>query len=126
MHREPWYRAGVIAIVVCAIAPIVASIAALAPLPDTIPLHFDLDGNVNRWGSKWELVPVGGLMALVNALMLVFYVKAEALDRMNLMNAPGPNKATTGRIILIACSVILDVIFLCCIVAIVASIGNAS
>ena len=125
MHREPWYRAGIIAIVVCAVVPIAAALVALAPMPDTVPLQFDLQGNVNRWGSKWELLLIGGVIALVEALMLVFYIKADTLDRLNLMNAPGPNRASSGRIILVACCVACDIIFLCCIVAIAATITNA-
>jgi uncharacterized membrane protein len=38
-------------------------------LPDRVPMHFDLQGNVNRWGSPDELWMMLGLM-LFNLLLL--------------------------------------------------------
>ena len=25
-------------------------------MPATVPTHFDMDGNANNWGSKWDLL----------------------------------------------------------------------
>ena len=128
MQREPRYWAGIIAIVVCAIVPVAAAAAAFAMLPDTvIPLHFDAHGTIDRWGSKDEIsfLPLSGLFALVYAIMLVFYMKADVLAQRGLMHIPGPDKGRNGRIVVVACCVICDVVLLCAIFAGTATIMNA-
>lgn len=37
------------------ILPLVISIAILPILPDQIPAHYGINGEVDRWGSKWEI-----------------------------------------------------------------------
>lgn len=126
MGRTPFYRIGIIVLVICAIIPIVLCVAAVAMLPDVVPMHFDFSGSVNRWGSKYELFLVGGIMAAVNVMMLVFYVKAEALKRFGLLNAPGPDEVRNGRIILVAAGVIVDIIFVVVIIAIAGTAFSAA
>lgn len=38
-------------------------------IPDTVPMHYDLQGQIDRWGSKYEslIIPVG--MIILYALM---------------------------------------------------------
>lgn len=38
------------------ILTVLSTILMLFVLPDTVPVHFDINGNVDRWGSKLELL----------------------------------------------------------------------
>lgn len=79
--------------------PLVVTAVSMAFLPDTIPVHYGVEGTVDRWGSKYEcfIFPVitfvmGGLLLLCS--WLTPCVKAE-----------GSEKA--GRIALIAGIILL-------------------
>ena len=52
--------------------PLIVTAVMLQFLPDKIPMHFDMAGNVNRWGSKAEsfLLPV--IMLLLTLMMTLF------------------------------------------------------
>ena len=41
---------------VLALLPLAAAVCALFVLPDQIPAHYDLSMNVDRWGSKFEVL----------------------------------------------------------------------
>ena len=125
MVRTPLYRAGFFVLVICTIIPLVATACVVVTLPDIVPLHFDLEGNINRWGSRWELFVVGGIMAAVNLVDLVCYAKAETLKRYNLLNAPGSNEIRNARIILVVTGVIVVIVHLAVLALIVSSIANA-
>lgn len=47
---------------------IVYTIAIWSQLPDQVPAHYNAAGDVNRWGSKWELI----LLPVIAALLAVF------------------------------------------------------
>lgn len=34
--------------------PLAVTAAALTVLPDQVPMHYDLAGEIDRWGSKYE------------------------------------------------------------------------
>lgn len=110
MGRSPLYRAGIVVIAACIVVPIVSALAFALAMPDTVPLHFDFEGNVNRWGSRWELLVIGLIMALVNAMMLACYIGAERLKALNLLNAPGRDDVRTGRIILAIAAVFIVIV----------------
>ncbi len=47
-------------------------------LPDTVPMHYDVQGNIDRWGSKYEqlILPVVTIaMSLFIQLIIVYYEK---------------------------------------------------
>ena len=71
---------------------------AALPLPDTMAMHFGLDGAPDRWGSKFELLIVGGIMSGANLLMALMYWKIEALFAMGLVN--GIKTVRGARIVL--------------------------
>lgn len=55
--------------------PLVVTAVSMAFLPDTIPVHYGVEGTVDRWGSKYEcfIFPVitfvmGGLLLLCSWL----------------------------------------------------------
>ena len=83
MKPREWL--GWIALVLLPLAIDFAMLAAL-PLPDTMAMHFGLDGAPDRWGSKFELLIVGGIMSGANLLMALMYWKIEALFAMGLVN----------------------------------------
>ena len=39
---------------ISAIIPVVVTSVVLQFMPDVIPMHHDLEGNTDRWGSKTE------------------------------------------------------------------------
>lgn len=50
------------------LAGIVYTFAIWSQLPDQVPAHYNAAGDVNRWGSKWELI----LLPVIAALLAVF------------------------------------------------------
>lgn len=59
---------------VFAIITLISSIIAIFMLPDTVAVHFDQYGVVDRWGSKYEIL-------ILPAIMIVTYVVFEFLIR---------------------------------------------
>lgn len=95
MKPREWL--GWIALILLPLAIDFAMLAAL-PLPDTMAMHFSLDGAPDRWGSKFELLIVGGIMSGANLLMALIYWKIEALFAMGLVN--GIKTVRGARIVL--------------------------
>ncbi|MBR5947741.1 MAG: SdpI family protein [Clostridia bacterium] len=54
---------------------IVVSAVLLTFLPDTVPLHYDFNGNIDRYGSKYELLLFPGIMLLTGAIFLIVALK---------------------------------------------------
>ncbi|MGG0670711.1 DUF1648 domain-containing protein [Lederbergia citrisecunda] len=50
------------------LAGIVYTIVIWSQLPDQVPAHYNAAGDVNRWGSKWELI----LLPVIAALLAIF------------------------------------------------------
>ncbi len=48
-----------------------ATAVSLRFLPDSIPMHYDIQGNVDRFGSKYELFIFPGVMALLGVIAAV-------------------------------------------------------
>lgn len=90
--------------------PLVAYGIATMFLPETVPLHFGLDGTPNRWGSKFELLVIGAILSGVNVICALCYVFAPALKRMGLLNAPKNNDVGIARVILLISAGIIDVV----------------
>ena len=55
------------------LVPLAVAAASLGSLPDTVAMHVD------RYGSKYELLPIACLLALPNLLLMLASWKAEAL-----------------------------------------------
>ena len=63
---------------IISLIPLIVTLFVLNILPESVPMHFDSDGNVNRMGSKYEqlLFPVIILaLALWFTLMMSFFKK---------------------------------------------------
>lgn len=56
---------------------LIMTIFSLLCLPDTIPLHYDSAWNVDRYGSKYELLLMPGITVLVSWLLGVFWRNRE-------------------------------------------------
>ncbi|MFC5601720.1 DUF1648 domain-containing protein [Sporosarcina koreensis] len=54
-------------------AGIVHLIAVWGQLPDQVPAHYNAAGEVNRWGSKWELI----LLPIIAAILAIFMTFLE-------------------------------------------------
>ena len=61
---------------VFALAPLAALAILYGSLPDQVPLHWGLDGAVDRYGSKAELLLLG-LIAPAMALLFMFLPKLD-------------------------------------------------
>lgn len=58
--------------------PLVGTSVALLFIPDRVPMHYDITGSVDRWGSKYEelIFPVIVLaFALFWTLLIIYYKK---------------------------------------------------
>ncbi|HMR91650.1 MAG TPA: SdpI family protein [Chitinophagaceae bacterium] len=49
-------------------------------LPDTVPLHFNIKGEPDRYGSKTELLVVMGVMLVVNILVYLLLTNIHRID----------------------------------------------
>jgi uncharacterized membrane protein len=55
-----------------------STLIAMAFLPDIIPVHFDIHGDVDRWGSKYELLIIPATLSLIWGIgekSITFFVK---------------------------------------------------
>lgn len=61
--------------------PILSSIVAIMQLPQDaqIPMHWNAQGQVDRFGSPWDMLPVSFIMAACNSLLAVSYVFIDKL-----------------------------------------------
>ena len=76
--------------------PLVVTLAALLVLPAEIPVHYNAAGEVNRWGSKYEML----LLPLITLLMGAFLLK---VSRWSEQKAPGNRTA----VLAIGCGALL-------------------
>ena len=63
------------------VAPIACGFVASGLFPEgsLVPLHWNMQGEVDRWGSPWEMVPLGFVMAFVNLMLAISYRFSDAL-----------------------------------------------
>ena len=60
--------------IVILVIVLVGTLAALSIMPDTVPVHFDIHGVADRWGSKYEMLIMPGCMLG----MLAFWIGIDA------------------------------------------------
>ena len=58
-----------ILIVILAVAPILMVLSVYSKLPAQVPMHWGIDGNVDRYGDKIELFLLAGMNILMLAMM---------------------------------------------------------
>lgn len=47
-----------------------ASAVLLTLLPDTVPLHYDFNGNIDRYGSKYEMLLFPGILLITGCVFI--------------------------------------------------------
>lgn len=63
---------------------IAASAVLLMLMPDTVPMHYDFNGNIDRYGSKYEMLLFPGIMLLMGCIfLLVARNERKKADRSN-------------------------------------------
>lgn len=110
------------AIVAAPFAIAAGVIALLPPGIEQVPLHFDLEGNANRYGSPLELYVIAAIMGGANLLMFAMYLFSDALYDRGLVH--GVSRRTT-RPLLLGTGVFLDLVFVFCMISIFAQIQSA-
>ena len=106
------WRFGLPALVVLTILPLLVCAGAALVMPDIVPMHIGLNGEVNSWGTKEEfLLLLGGVSLFCNILCSLCYVFAPTLKRYNLLNSP-KDSITIARWILLGTMVFLDVLII--------------
>lgn len=64
---------------VLAFAPLITACAALPFTSELIPAHFGIDGQIDRWGSRWELLVLPVVVA-VFAVVMAVWIRRDGLD----------------------------------------------
>lgn len=79
--------------------PLVVDLAALQYLPDKIPVHYGMDNQVDRWGSKYEIL----LFPIITILMGYFLLAISRLAAKQEEHGENNKKITivTGILVLI-------------------------
>ncbi len=60
------------------------TLVAISDMPDMIPVHFDMSGVADRWGSKYEMLITPGTMAL----MLGLWFGCDGIFRKKAVDSP--------------------------------------
>ena len=79
-----------------ALLSLIGTAALLPLLPESVPMHYDLAGNVDRWGSKYEnlIFPILILLIALILTLLINYYEKKARDRDKVAHA---STATTSQ-----------------------------
>ena len=64
-------RAATIILLVLCVLPFVITAIGMQFLPDSVPMHYDFAGNVDRWGSKYENYILAAVFSGSGLLMLL-------------------------------------------------------
>lgn len=60
-------------LIIVALVPSIIYIYCYESLPDEVPMHYDANGNITRYGDKSEIL----LIPLINILMLIIWIFLE-------------------------------------------------
>ena len=77
------------------LVPAVWLLISWKKIPATVPLHFNLEGEVDRYGSKNELVLLVGILTVVNILV---YLLLTNISRFDPKKGAGTNKENMRRL----------------------------
>ncbi|MGN0135651.1 SdpI family protein [Anaerotignum sp.] len=58
-----------ISMLILSVLPLLMVLAVYSRLPEQVPMHWGIDGTVDRYGAKWELFFLAGLNILLGILM---------------------------------------------------------
>ena len=87
-------------------------------LPASIPMHFDLEGNADRYGSRYELLT---MILILTALNVAIYLLLPNIYRIDPKKYAGENKS---RLYHIACAVVIFLAAVLCMIIYSSVRGN--
>lgn len=92
-------------------APVLAALVAVGQFPAgaEIPLHWNVQNQIDNWGSPWAMVPVSAIMSTANLLLALTYRFSDALYNMGLVH--GVSRRAT-RPFLCGTAIFLDVLLI--------------
>ncbi len=72
-------------------ASLIGTAIVLQFMPDSVPMHYDLAGNIDRWGSKYESLIFPGIILAIALFMslLIRYFEKSALKNTDEKEAAG-------------------------------------
>lgn len=82
--------------------PLLLSCVTVRFLPDEIPMHYDLQGNIDRWGSKYETFIFPVIILLLSLMwtgMSIFYKKVAAKTKEDKQRAEYENNAKFLKVV---------------------------
>ena len=89
--------------------PMAVCVIALFFLPDKIPAHYNAAGEVDRWGSKYEMLIFPGLIVITRGVMaLMTYVATHgegASENTRLRNCRHPVRVRHHDAVLHVCRI---------------------
>ena len=61
--------------------PLFVTVIALQFIPENIPMHYDINGNIDRWGSKYEKLIFPILILLISLMWqcMINYFKKKSI-----------------------------------------------
>lgn len=97
--------------VVAIAAPVLAALVAVAQFPAgaEIPLHWNVQNQIDNWGSPWTMVPASAIMSAANLLLALMYRFSDALYNMGLVH--GVSRRAT-RPFLCVTAIFLDLLLI--------------
>ena len=98
------FTAQKVIIIVLMLAPILATLIAIPFMDESVPMHFDLSGNPDRMGSRWETLLVSGT-ALEMGLILMIITRI-----MDKREENGSSNAKAGYALTICVLVMLNAV----------------
>ncbi len=67
-----------------AILPLFISVIAIQFMEDKVPLHYDIKGNINRWGSKYEELIFPCIIIVFTIISIIWRQKQRMMRRNNM------------------------------------------
>ncbi|NHM16968.1 DUF1648 domain-containing protein [Eggerthellaceae bacterium zg-887] len=105
--------------------PAVASLIAIAQFPPNIeiPMHWNAQGQVDRFGSPWQMLPVSLIISGSNVLLALSYAFSDKLFDLGLVH--GISRRAT-RPVLCGTAVFLDIVWIGILVFWLCQVGQTS
>ena len=95
---------------IISVIPLVITLFVLRFLPDEIPAHYDFEGNIDRWGSKYEEL-IFPIIILVMALFWQIFVQYFTKKEKNAKTEKEAVEAKSNRNIILLTAICEAVIF---------------
>lgn len=95
---------------IISVIPLIVTLFVLRFLPDEIPAHYDFEGNIDRWGSKYEEL-IFPIIILVIALFWQLFVWHFDKKAKNAKNEKETLEAKSNKNIILLAAICEAVIF---------------